>query len=135
MRWRNNWPQGQILGIVFGEANPHLISDLRAPPFGLSPFAHGRRSWFFSGIQSHELIEIKCTATPGSDFSKFDLVPAVHSVHLIALLANPDRFARNYAVNNFFIFGPWPSSHPTATPINSVTDVVINVRALVEIEQ
>ena len=108
---------------------------LGAALFAVFAFARCRRSWLSCSRQPHELIEIKRAATFGSHFSKFDLVPAVHPIYLIAFLSNTHRFARDHAMNDLFVFGPWPASHSAATPINSMPDVVISVGALLEVEK
>src|SRR5205809_7094961 len=108
---------------------------LGAALFAVFAFARCRRSWLSCSRQPHELIEIKCTATFGSHFSKFDLIPAVHPIYLIAFLSNTHRFVRDHAMDNFFVFRSWPASHSAPTPINSMPDVVISVGALLEVEK
>src|SRR6188472_387767 len=103
--------------------------------FAAFAFVRRRRSWLSYTSQSHKLIEIKRAAPFGSHLSKFDLVPAVHSIYLIAFLSNTHRFARDHTMNDLFIFGPWPAPHSAATPINSMPDIVVNVRALFEVEE
>ena len=43
--------------------------------------------------------------------------------------------ARDHAMDNFFVFRSWPTSHSAATPINSMPDVVIGVGAFLEVEK
>src|ERR1700758_1541977 len=98
-------------------------------------FARCGRSWLFCSRQPHEFIKIKRAASFGSHLPEFHLVPAVHSIYLIAFLSNTHRFARDHAMDDSFVFGPRPASHPTATPINSMPDVVIGVGTLLEVEK
>ena len=116
-----------------GEADHSL--DLGATLFAVFAFARCSCSWLSCSRQPHKLIEIKRAATFGSHFSKFDLIPAVHPIYLIAFLSNTHRFARDHAMNDFFVFGSWPASHSAATPINSMPDVVISVGPLLEVEK
>src|SRR5947207_15648575 len=93
---------------------------LGAALFAVFAFARYRRTWLSCSRQPHKLIEIKRATTFGSHFSKFDLVPAVHPIYLIAFLSNPHRFARDHAMDDFFVFRSRPTSHSAATPINSM---------------
>src|SRR3954451_17379245 len=124
-----------LFGIVFGEAEPPLSLALGATLFAISAFARCNRSWLFCSGQLHKLIEIKRAATFGSHFSKFDFIPTVHPIYPIAFLSNTHWFARDHAMDDLFIFGPWPALHSAATPINSMPDIVISVGALLEIEK
>src|SRR5262249_49228106 len=113
-----------------------LDSDvLDAALLGRGGFPRHNSRWFFCSRHPHELIEIEPTATLGSHFSKFDLVPAVHPIYLIAFLSDTHRFPRDYAMDDLFVFGPWPVSHSAATPIDSVPNVIIGVGALFEVEK
>src|SRR5262249_27052711 len=103
--------------------------------FGRPPLARCDRSWRFRSRPPHKLIKIKRAATFGSDFSKFDLVPAVHPIHLVAFLSDAHRCACDHAMDDLFVPGLWPTSHSAAAPINSVPDVVIGVGAFLEVEK
>src|SRR5947207_13174283 len=93
---------------------------LGAALFAVFAFARCRRSWLSCSRQPHELIEIKRAATFGSHFSKFDLVPTIHPIYLIAFLPDTHRFARYHAMDDTFVLGPCPISHSAATTIISV---------------
>src|SRR5438552_45183 len=121
--------------IIFGEADLPLTLALGATLFAVFAFARCRRKWLSCSRQPHKLIEIKRATTFGSHFSKFDLIPAVHPIYLIAFLSDTHRFARDHAMDDFFVFGSWPASHSAPTPINSMPDVVVSVGALLEVEK
>src|SRR4029079_3056503 len=97
--------------------------------------AQGNPRCFFSIRHLHKLIEIKRAATFGSHFSKFNLIPAVHTIYLVTFLPDAHWFARNHAMDDFFVFGPWPAPHSAASPIDSMSDIVIAVWTPLEIEK
>src|SRR5207237_6501803 len=83
----------------------------------------------------HQFIEVERAAVFRPHFAKLDHIPSVHPIHLITFLPDSYRFARDQAMDDFFVFGPRPASHSAATPINGTPNVVICIGALLKVEK